>query len=63
MIAAWVSAVIAIVTFVVSVGCSAFIAGVGWGSIRKEVAAVNIRLARIEGMFTLRLKGPTDIGD
>jgi len=55
-----VSVLISVATFVMSMGCSAFIAGVGWGSIRKEMANMNQRMARIEGMFTLRLKGPAD---
>jgi hypothetical protein len=44
------------ITFLASIGTSAFIAGSRWGTISQEMRSVNDRLSRIEGMFTLTLK-------
>jgi len=44
------------VTIVVSVITSAFISGMHWGEIRADVKMMSDRLAKIEGMFTLRLR-------
>jgi hypothetical protein len=52
--------VIGIVTFVLSVGASMFIAGARWGTMEAGMRTMNERMARIEGMFTLRLKDPSD---
>lgn len=51
---------IAVVTFISSVGTSMFVAGSRWGRIEQDVKSINDRLAKIEGMFTLRLKDPSD---
>lgn len=45
--------IIGIVTFVLSVGSSMFIAGTQWGSVKTELRYMNDRLAKIEGMYTL----------
>ena len=50
----------AVLTFVSSVGASMFVAGSRWGRIEQDVKSINDRLAKIEGMFTLRLKDPTE---
>lgn len=63
--------IVALVTFVCSVGSAAFVSGTRWGRIeatlndiqkdrvrQTDMRAVSERLARIEGMFTLQLKGP-----
>lgn len=47
-------------TVVISVGCSMFIAGTRWGTMNGQIRAINERLAKIEGMFTLRLKDPAE---
>jgi hypothetical protein len=54
------SVVIGIATFITSVCVSALVAGRYLGRIEGDVKAVNERLARIEGMFTLRLRDPSD---
>jgi len=41
---------------VASVTVSAFISGTRWGAIQQDVRSMADRLAKIEGMFTLRLK-------
>jgi hypothetical protein len=51
---------IGVATFMISTGASMFIAGARWGTMNTEVRAINDRLAKIEGMFTLRLKGTVD---
>jgi hypothetical protein len=47
-------------TFILSQLCSAvvaaFISGMHWGELRTDVREMNNRLAKIEGMFTLRLR-------
>lgn len=48
--------IIAIATFVCSVGASMFVAGTRWGQINTEMRTMNDRLAKIEGMFTLTPK-------
>lgn len=48
-----------IVTFILSIAVSAFIGGVRFGQIQGDVKSINERLARIEGMFTLRLRDPS----
>jgi len=55
-----VEIIIAIVTFVMSVGTSMFVAGTRWGRIETTIQVMSDRLAKIEGMFTLRLRDPSD---
>lgn len=43
-------------TFIFSVGSSMFIAGVKWGKVTQQLEHMTERLAKIEGMFVLRLK-------
>ncbi len=65
-----VNIIIGIVTFVLSVSVSMFVSGTRWGRVettlfdlqkdrvrQSDVAELNTRLARIEGMFTLTLVG------
>jgi hypothetical protein len=42
----------------VSVCCSMFVAGSRWGRVEGDMRSVSDRLARIEGMFTLKLRQP-----
>ena len=51
-----VQAVIALGGVLASVTASAFISGMRWGAMQQELRQVADRLARIEGMFTLRLR-------
>jgi hypothetical protein len=51
-----VEIIIAIVTFIASVGSSMFIAGTRWGEMRTDLRVMADRLAKIEGMFELQLK-------
>lgn len=51
-----VSAFISVLGVVVSVIVSAFIAGIGWGSIRRDVQTLSKELAEVKGMFVLRLR-------
>jgi hypothetical protein len=46
---------------IASITVSAFISGTRWGAIQQDVRGMADRLAKIEGMFTLRLKD-TDQG-
>lgn len=52
-----IQALVDAATFIVSVSASAFIGGVRLGQLTGDIRGINERLARIEGMFTLRLKG------
>jgi hypothetical protein len=45
-----------IITTLSSVLISAFISGMHWGELRGDVRSINERLAKIEGMFTLRIR-------
>ena len=47
---------IAVVTFVASVGTSMFVAGTRWGEMRADLRVMADRLAKIEGMFELKLR-------
>lgn len=41
--------------------CSAmFIAGSRWGRVEGDMRSMSDRLAKIEGMFTLKLRGPDE---
>lgn len=57
-----VELVIGLCTVILSLAGSAFIAGTRWGRIETEIRAMSDRLAKIEGMFTLRLRDPKDEG-
>lgn len=48
--------VIAAVSVIASVTVSAFISGTRWGTMQQEMRTMADRLAKIEGMFTLRLR-------
>lgn len=54
--------VVAGITFIVSVASSMFIAGSRWGEVRTDMRVMADRLAKIEGMFTLKLKDHDDNG-
>ena len=47
---------IAVLGVVISVCTSMFVAGSRWGQIQGDVRNMSDRLAKIEGMFTLRLR-------
>jgi hypothetical protein len=64
-----VEVIVAVCTFIASVGSAAFISGTRWGRIettlsdiekdrvrQSDIKGISERLAKIEGMFTLRLK-------
>lgn len=55
-----VEVVIGVATVVLSLTGSAFIAGTRWGRIETELRSMSDRLAKIEGMFTLRLRSPDE---
>lgn len=48
---------IAAIGVMISVCCSMFIAGSRWGRIEGDMRSMSDRLAKIEGMFTLKLRG------
>lgn len=65
-----VMAIIGVVTFVLSVATSMFVSGTRWGRVettlrdlqldrvrQADITGLRDRLSRIEGMFTLTLKG------
>lgn len=65
-----INVVIGIVTFVMSISVSMFISGTRWGRVETtmrdlqqdrvrqgDITGLRDRLSRIEGMFTLTLKG------
>lgn len=56
MTALQLSAVVSAATFIASVGVSAFIAGLHWGTANARLIQLDNRLAKIEGMFTLTLR-------
>ena len=41
---------------IASVVVSAFVSGTRWGRVEQDMRGMSDRLARIEGMFTLKLK-------
>lgn len=45
-----------VATFVISVGASAFIAGMRWGIVSRDLSNMGNRLSKIEGMFEMKLK-------
>ncbi len=51
-----IEAIIAVVTFIISVGTSMFIAGMRWQEVHGDLRQMADRLAKIEGMFTLKLR-------
>lgn len=48
---------IAVIGVLVSVITSVFVAGSRWGRVESKMESMNDRLAKIEGMFTLRIRG------
>jgi len=55
-----IDVLIAVVTFIASVGTSMFVAGTRWGEMRADLRVMADRLAKIEGMFELQLKVKKD---
>lgn len=51
-----ISIVISLVGMVVSICGSMFVAGSRWGRVEGDMRSMSDRLAKIEGMFTLRLR-------
>lgn len=64
-----IDVIVGLVTFIMSVGGAAFVSGTRWGRVeqslhdlqtdrvrRSDITNITERLAKIEGMFTLRLK-------
>lgn len=54
---------IAAVGVVISVASSMFVAGSRWGRVEGDMRSMSDRLARIEGMFTLKLREPDEQGN
>lgn len=52
--------VIASVGVLASVTVSAFVSGTRWGRIETDMRSMSDRLAKIEGMFTLKLRDDPD---
>jgi hypothetical protein len=50
------SAIISLLGVIVSIMMSVFVAGARYGRMDQTMTDINARLARIEGMFTLKLK-------
>lgn len=48
--------IVALAGVIVSMLCSAFVAGISVGQMKSDMRSIADRLAKIEGMFTLRLK-------
>lgn len=48
---------IAAIGVIMSICCSTFVAGSRWGRIEGDMRSMSDRLAKIEGMFTLKLRG------
>ena len=48
--------IIALGGVIASITVSAFISGTRWGTMQQEMRTMADRLAKIEGMFTLRLR-------
>lgn len=48
---------------ITSIVTSAFISGTRWGAMQQDMRQMADRLAKIEGMFTLRLRDPARNGD
>ena len=48
---------------ITSIVMSAFISGTRWGAMQQDMRQMADRLAKIEGMFTLRLRDPARNGD
>lgn len=63
MSAVQLSALISVAGMIGSIIVSAFIAGIGWGSIKKDVQTLSRQVAKIEGMFELRLRDHTSDKD
>jgi hypothetical protein len=58
-----IEVLVSVATFIASVGVSAFISGMHWGRLTNQLQVMSDRLAKIEGMFTLRLKDPSNHAD
>lgn len=51
-----ISSLIGVGTFILSMATSFFIAGFRWGETRGDIKTISERLAKIEGMFEMKLK-------
>lgn len=51
-----ISVIISLVGVILSVVLSVFIAGTKWGRVESKMEFMSDRLAKIEGMFTLRIR-------
>lgn len=51
-----IQTIVAVATFLSSVGVSAFIAGMRWGRVLQELRYVDNRLTKIEALFDYQLK-------
>lgn len=51
-----VELIISAITVLISVCSSMFVAGSRWGRVEGDMRSMSDRLAKIEGMFTLRLR-------
>lgn len=58
-----ISALIAVAGFFASVIVTVFIAGMGWGSVKKDIESLRLQLAEVKGMFVLRLRDDTSTKD
>lgn len=47
---------ISAVGVIMSICCSMFVAGSRWGRVEGDMRSMSDRLAKIEGMFTLKLR-------
>jgi hypothetical protein len=52
-----IQAIVAVATFLCSVGASSFIAGMKWGTTLQELRYIDNRLTKIEALFEYRVKG------
>ena len=59
MSATALSLLIALGGALLSILCSAFVAGMGWQRVNSEMRYMNDRLAKIEGMFILTPANPS----
>lgn len=55
-----IATLISVAGFLVSVIVSSFIAGVGWGTVRRDVDGLRREVAEIKGMFVLKLRDDAD---
>lgn len=56
MSATGIEVIVALAGVILSMLCSVFVAGMSVGQLKSDVRQIADRLAKIEGMFTLRLR-------